>query len=219
MTLEEIIFAFRKRVFDGVAPFLWSDEEVALFADDAVNEACIRARLIEDKTTPAVCSIPLVIATSSYLLHPSIFAIKRITCRSTVLNETSVEELDLRDAYWETRISSPPREYIYGQGTTLRVFPMPAAIDPLALTVYRIPLLPLTADDTNAAPEIPAHQHMRLLDWICYRAYSKEDTETFNADKAARYEAKFIESFGIRSDANVLRKQRDKRPPRVAFRW
>ncbi len=50
-------------------------------------------------------------------------------------------------------------------------------------------------------------------------AYLKQDAETFDKMKAGEYGALFTASFGERPDANVQRKQRDRRPPVVACSW
>ena len=60
MTVAEFIERFRLEMADNAAPYLWSDEEIVAYLNEAVDEACIRASLIEDSTTPVVCVLPLV---------------------------------------------------------------------------------------------------------------------------------------------------------------
>ncbi|WP_132750411.1 hypothetical protein [Simplicispira metamorpha] len=55
--------------------------------------------------------------------------------------------------------------------------------------------------------------------WVYRCAYLKQDAETFDKMKAGEYGALFTASFGERPDANVQRKQRDRRPPVVACSW
>ena len=47
----------------------------------------------------------------------------------------------------------------------------------------------------------------------------KQDAEVFDTSKAATSLALFVQSFGERPDANVQRKQRDRRPPVVQCNW
>ena len=60
MNVEAFIGEFRRVMADTAVPYLWSDEEVVTYLNDAVKEACERALLIEDRITTAVCSVALV---------------------------------------------------------------------------------------------------------------------------------------------------------------
>jgi hypothetical protein len=48
MTVDELRTLFRNRTQDTAKPYLWSDEEVFEYMDDAQNEACRRAHLLVD---------------------------------------------------------------------------------------------------------------------------------------------------------------------------
>ncbi len=223
MRVQEFIQRFRETVDDTVKKQFWTDEEVVFHLNEAVQEACERAKLLEDRTTPAVCSIALEAGKSTYLLHPSVLEIKRLTLRGRPLHETSVEELDCTHPAWETR-QGVPRQFLLEQANgrgmpQLRLVPTPVEAEAIALTVVRGALKPLSADDCRGQPEIHERFHTRLLDWVYHRAYLKQDSEVFNPDKAAVSLALFERSFGARPDANVQRKQRDRRPPVVRFRW
>ena len=68
-------------------------------------------------------------------------------------------------------------------------------------------------------PEIPTRYHTRLMDWMYHRAYFKQDAESFDPNKAVQSLAFFEQAFGARPDANVQRKQRDRRPRVVRSCW
>ena len=93
---------------------------------------------------------------------------------------------------------------------------IPIANDTLRLQVFRFPLVDI-ADEADV-PEIPARLHIRLVDWMEYRAYSKVDVETQNDELAARGANAFTSAFGERIDANMRRKQQDRTPSVVQFR-
>lgn len=219
MTLQELITAFRQRTQDLQPDYLWSDIEIAGYADDAVNEACERASLIEDSITPSVCLVTLAAGTSDYALHPSILSIKRASFQGRVLQETSAEEMDACHPGWELQQNSLPRRFIFTQGASLRLTPTPAQAGAIALTVFRTPIYPLTINNIQNHITIPARMHNRLLDWMLYLGYSKPDSEVLDMKRANASEARFTASFGARVDANVQRKQRDKAPPVVQFQW
>lgn len=224
MTLEDIIAEFRRTMTDAALPYLWSDVEIISYLNSAIDEACERALLIEDRTTAACCQITLIAAQADYALHTKVIKVKRLTYAGRALTETSVEALDNEDPLWETR-TGEPRQYVLTGKTGLRLVPTPttatvAVIDKIYLTVYRTPLVAFDSDsDTDDIPELPALYHLRLMPWIYRCALLKTDTETMNAPKALEHEAVFERSFGLRPDANVQRKRRDKRTPVTRMVW
>lgn len=56
MTLQELIDLARIRLRDRLTPYLWDDETLTEFANSAVTEACMRARLLQTKLNIAVTS-------------------------------------------------------------------------------------------------------------------------------------------------------------------
>ena len=240
MTLGEIIANFRLRAFDSVAPYLWSDDELREFADDAENESCERAYLLRDTTTPEICNVSVIAGTASYLLDSRILVVTRAKLDNTAvpLGLMSTEAMDRtagampRDwrtqsrswmadvgGGWEQRSGTPAVALLDPEGTRwkLTLTPKPVVNDTLRLQVFRLPIGPLSIDEGNV-PEIPYRLHPRLVDWMMYRAYSKQDVETKDTVKAAQAEAAFAASFGPRVDANVRRKQLDRAPNVTVFR-
>ena len=223
MKVAEFITDFRADLVDNDTPPLWSDADIVRYLNDAVQEANVRAFLTEDRLTPAVCTVTLAPDVSTYQLHPSVFEIKRATLRGRPLDETSVEELDDECPGWENWKGSP-RLFIFEQASgarpaSIRLVRIPTQADTLSLTVYRGALNPLTAANGTAKPELPERFHERLKDWVYRCAYLKQDADAFDKSKAIEFEASFERSFGPRPDANVQRKQRDKRPPIVTINW
>lgn len=223
MNVAEFIAAFRADLRDDVDGELWSDADIVRYLNDAVQEANERAFLTEDRATPAVCSITLTADVSTYNLHPSVIRIKRLTYLGRPLDETSVEEMDAESSNWESR-SGEPRRYIFEQASggspaRVRLWPTPTSAGTIALTVNRGALKKLTVDIGTAKPELPERFHERLKDWVYRCAYLKQDADAFDKSKAIEFEASFERSFGARPDANVQRKQRDKRPPIVRSNW
>lgn len=229
MRVEDFIREFRQTVDDHVVPPFWSDAAVVSYLNEAVQEACERAKLIEDRMTPAVCTIALVAGESTYSLHPSVLEIKRASlvgfpgARDWLLTETSIEALDNAYCGWESRIARP-RHFIFEPATgaqppRIRLASTPNEVDTLALTVVRGPLKALNEDRQTERPEIPERFHTRLLDWMYHRAYLKQDADTFDPAKGAQSLALFEQAFGVRPDANVQRKRRDRRPRVVRSCW
>lgn len=215
MQVGEFITAFREIVRDKEMPHFWSDERIVSYLNEAVQEACERARLIEDRSM----TLDLEPGQDTYRLHASAFEVKRLTLRGRPLDETSVEELDCDAPGWEVR-TGQPRRFIFeaatgAQPASVRLVPTPMTADTAGLTVYRGAKQALSPSMPSAQPEIPARFHARLMDWLMHRAYLQQDADTFDPTKAATSLALFVQAFGERPDANLQRKHRDKRPPVV----
>lgn len=223
MKVADFIDGFRSTVGDNEEPYFWSDEDIVRYLNEAVQEACERAKLIEDRRTPTVCSLTLQSGVSTYDLHPSVLEIKRLTLNGQKLDETSEEEMDEDSPGWEL-LSGKPTLFIFEQASgiqppRLRFVRSPVSGGHVALTVFRGALKPLSAALDNGKPEIHERFHERLMDWMLHRAYLKQDADTFDPNKAATALALFVQAFGERPDANVQRKHRDRRPPVVAINW
>lgn len=217
MKPADFIAEFRRVMDDGATGQLWTDEEIVTYLNSAVEEACERALLLEDRTTDACCAILLQPGVHTYPLHPSVIAVKRVALAGSPLDPTSEEDLDCHSPGWEVRTGAPRGYFIVGQ-REMRVVPTPTEAATLSLTVYRTPLKPAKEDDAKDI-EIPAIYHLRLMPWIYRCALLKHDAEAFDKTRALDHEAIFERTFGMRPDANVQRKRRDRRPPIVRSAW
>ena len=224
MTLADFIAEFRAQRGDSALDYLWSDDEIRTYLNSAVDEVCERALLLEDRSTPDCTQITLIAGQANYVLHPATIKVKRITYAGKAITETSVESLDSDDPQWELRTGTPT-EYVLTGTTGLRLIPTPttasvAVTNKIYLTIYRTQLEMFTESSSDAeAPEVPAIYHLRMMNWIYRCALLKTDAETFNKIKASEYEAIFEGDFGVRPDANVQRKRRDKRLPVTVMHW
>lgn len=227
MNLGELRTAARLRLDDTEQDYLWSDDELNSFINEAVNEACIRARLNIDSTTPDVAEVNVIADTSQYELHDSVFFIERAYLETTkrALSKTSFHELDLMDPAWQDN-TGDPTHYIMdvdhfttdgALSNRLTLYPSPVKDEVLRLTTYRLPLEDMVLDADE--PEIPRFHHSYLVDWACFRAYAKQDADTLSVDRALRFEQEFERRFGPRPEARRIEWQRKQRPKRVISRW
>lgn len=201
MKLKDLIAAFRDDVDDLKKPYLWSDSQVKRYANWAVNEACRRARLLVDSTTQEIVEITIAADEAVYDLDPRVLFVRRakLASRTQPLSKYSYKDLDRSAPGWEDS-EGDPSHYItdYDSGK-LRLYPAPTVDDVLTLTVVRLPLQDMEAD--NAEPEIKPHLHEALLYGMKYRAYMKQDSETKDGDKAAENLVMFEAEFGKPSTA------------------
>lgn len=234
MQASDLIAAFRQRADDKVEPYLFSDPDALQWASEGEREACLRAKLLFDDTS-ALCTIPIAALTPRYPLDPRIVTVDRVWLdRSDLYPGTRKTELRRLDQA-NTRIGRPDRcDYgnapydlatregarLHGysiDGETLRLYPLPDAswgttpFSVLRLEVYRLPLLGMDANPAAPGPEIPEIHHDGLIDWMLYRAYSTQDADSNDPNKAADALALFTQRFGDRPSAKAHRMQQEGR--------
>lgn len=215
MTLEELIAQFRSDSFDLELPYLSSDDDVTAWLNAGEQEACVRARLIHDVSTPAVCSIAVVAGTTVYALHPSILEITRAVFVPT--GSTTEYELYLTDRAeqdrlipgWRTRTDTP-RQAIQTD-TTLQLGCIPSANGTITLEAYRLPMVNIE-DSSSESPSIGQVHHRHLIQWALHRCYSRPDAEIYDQNRAAKAEAEFTRVFGLRPDADYRKATQATRP-------
>lgn len=213
MRVSEFISTFRNVMGDAVTPYLWSDGEIAQYLTWAEQEAAVRAKLLKDSVS-AFCTISFTAGQVAAQLDASIFEVDRVSVNGKRLHRTTIADLDAAFCGWESHTSNSPGRYVH-DGRSLMLVPRPNVAVVANLTVFRLPVAALSVDFDFREPEIDRMHHPRLLDWVYRCALLKNDSEVINPTKAAEYEAKFIQSFGIRNDANVMRKHKDTTTPVV----
>lgn len=206
MTLEELIRRFRVLAMDKAQPYLFADEDVIDWLNDAQRQACIRGRLLREDANPAVCEIALTPGQRTYPLHKSVYEIINarivpVSGRSRPVFLASREWLDENMPGW--RDDHGPAEFAIQDDTSIRVSGAITAGDKLAIECYRTPLK-LLANDTDK-PEIHEAHHEHLIQWALHKAFSVVDAETFDAQRSERAENEFTRYFGTLPDSDLRR--------------
>lgn len=226
MELRELISEFRSVTGDHGTPPLWDNERLSRLFSEAEREAAIRAKLLRDASTAQCCVYPLLTGQAVYSLHPKVWDIDPHSVTMTRPNENPqyanrrfrvclaqlhVEPYIMAD---QLRTGWGDEFFLYdeasGDGTRgihLMLNRRPAEDGgALHLSVYRLPLFDLESQSDE--PEIAQQHHLGLVNWVAFRAYSTRDMEGSAKDRAADHLALFVNQFGERPDANVLRKRR-----------
>lgn len=220
MTLEQLIAQFRVDSEDKLEPYLFSDESVIQWLNEAQDEACIRALLLKDWATAAVVQIPVTAGLSMYAPHEAIINITRATFvplagEKQVLLNTDEYELDRINPDWRD-LSEPPR-FIIHHDTQIRLACTPDTNGVLHLEVNRLPIAPMAVGTDS--PEVAAIHHRHFVQWALHRAFSIPDSETMDANRAAMSEVMFSRVFGHRPDANTRRGHESTRPHHNLCNW
>lgn len=223
MILSELIRKFRVAAFDMEQPYLFADEDITDWLNDAVKEAAIRGRLIHDSTTTGVCTISTQPNVSVYALHESLYEIDSIHWLSAddpynanPLCLISQEEMGDIWHDWRTREPDSP-EYAIQHDTNIRLVPAPREAGVITLEGYRTPLVPMVLDTDR--PEINIIHHEYLIQWALHKGFGIPDSEVFDMNRSALAEQEFTDYFGMRPDSDLRRITRHDVPHVVKPFW
>lgn len=199
MNRGELRAAWRIRVMDTEAPYLWSDHEFAEFLDEAQVEACRRAHLLVDSssglTQANISALERFVEIDSRIIF-----VRRARIGRQVLQQTTTRAMDAQIPAWESCGAGAPLAYLTDWQTGgVALYPPPAMDGVLSMTVVRDPLNPLFTDEDS--PEIAPRYHLSLLHWVSFRAYSKQDPDAQDQKAAANSFALFEAEFGPRTGA------------------
>lgn len=212
---------------------LYENEELDRYADEAVREACIRARLLVDSHTPAVTQIPVQPGVASYKLHKAIIFARRIGFLSAngqqehMVRRVTYDMLDnRRDLGWTRNIGGQNWKLATSQRPdfaiqdleerTIRLVGIPTAGGTLQLTVVRWPLECEVMTKDSMEPCIPEEWHLPLAHWIVYRARLNPDAEKFDAQSSATHYAQYESFFGPRPTVKDIRSMAHDRAGEIA---
>jgi hypothetical protein len=196
MNLHQLIDRFRKDAFDLVAPYFWSDDELTHYANQAETEACRRALLIVDSTSP-VSRVDIVAGDEGVTLDPAVVYVRRakLASRGRTLIFKCARAMDEEFPGWENAVPSIPVVAIPDfQTGYLRFWPPSVAADTLEATVIRTPLREM--ENEEDFPEISPRYHVHLLKWMKHLAYSKPDADTYDRDRGQLFAEQFTAEFG-----------------------
>ena len=215
MTLQELINRFRADSKDCVKPYLWGEELVTAWLNEAVAEAAVRGRLLLEVERPQVCHVPVKEGQATYPLHPALYEITYLAYEIDGAREpqeltlVSTEWLDRHQPGWRHKRLDCMRWAVQGE-RSIRLVPAPPRDGRLVLEGYRLPLRPMCS--SGESPEIHAFSHEKLVLWALHRAFSQPDADGFDPTRAAAAEAEFTRYFGRRPDSDLRRQTREDQP-------
>ena len=213
--------ALRRRVRllaqDTTLPYLWQDEDIDDWLNEAQQEATIRARLLRatPASHPALCEFSLTAGETAIALPEQLYEISYqewvIGAERRPLKLVSREWMDTTLPGWRAMPAAEP-DYLVHDRQALEVVPAPSTDGAVLIEGYRLPE-PMELDDDE--PRIPLAHHIHLVQWALHVGYSLPDAETLNPGKSQAAEAEFARYFGARPDADLRADTRNDETHRI----
>jgi hypothetical protein len=218
MTSDELHDLFRKDVVDTARPYLWSDEEVYAYMNDAYYMFVRLVGGIPDYLSD-VCQLTAAEGERNGEISQKILLVRTATLEDTgdevkVINAQDVSTLSdidygiLRHLNSTTTIGKVRYIVIGMQPGLVEWVAIPDRDYSVRLLVERLPLVDIT-DGGQELVDVPSHHHIHLLKWMRSLAYNKQDAETFNKIKAAEDAAAFT------SYCDFVRREKDRAKHKV----
>lgn len=187
--------AFRTDVVDTARPYLWSDDEVWRYANDAYRMFVRLTGGVADFLSDA-CVIDVVAGEPLVDQHPSILRIMEAQLRSTkaaveIISSSDIGKMRTTDYGQIKQLilddkSGPVRYMVHGmQRGKARLVQVPEVDDFIDMHIYRLPLDTIEGDGQELA-DVDEDHHIHLLDWMKHLAYKKQDADTFNPQASAQ---------------------------------
>ena len=221
MNITELISQYRREAVDTTVPYFLSDSEVIGLLNEAVDEACIRKRLLTDTTTADVAVIAVTAGTATYDLDESVVYVPFARLEDDAGDSYRLAPYDrygIERIYpgWRKAAVGVP-EILVVEENLLRLVPEPVADYTLYLEVCRVPLATErlgagVAPEIVTRPVIAAMHHRYLVHWVVASALSRPDADLFNPGQAEKHEKLFEHYFGQRPDADRQRTPHHNRP-------
>lgn len=222
MNLGELRASLREMLDDATPKYLWSNDTLDRFLNNAVREVCIRARLLKDDadSQPKLCVLNFDAGQSRIKHAPEILVVRSGTIDGQChkLWALTAESLDRREPGWDvTGEVGTPRYLVMDLAQkVLRLFPTPDVAGVLRLRVWRVPLDSERMAGEKKDPVVVLPDPEELRHWAAHEAYLIKDSETFDPSRSADHLALFEQRFGTRPSLHEMARWADS-PPRVRY--
>jgi hypothetical protein len=167
---------------DAARPYLWSDDLIYRFLNEAQDRFCRRTfALLDDESDLATFDTEIGVA--SYALDPKVLMVNSARL-STQPQDLYSRTRQVIPTHLATSTGMPS---IFTQDEAahkIRLYPVPDAVYTVVMRVSR---LPLTQIADAVAPEIPEQYHLDLAEWAVYRCLNNNDPDGSNAKAAENF--------------------------------
>lgn len=200
---------------------LWTDAELTLLANAAVDEVVTRTLCLSDRGTVDGVTLFNLTALGSpeVSIDQRLLQVTRVTVNDRAIESVSLRKLDAYSPAWRDDTGEPSRFVVDDRARTLRLVPAQEADVTLRLEALHRPLTLMVAPDDE--PEIPLHYREGAVLWMCHLAYLKNDADTALPGAATMFSTLFEQRFGPQRGAMSLLRELQtsmRGRPRLYFR-
>lgn len=218
MDSSELLAQFRLDARDTVRPYLWSDEEVYLYLNEAQRTFCRLTGGLADASSH-VARLQLKANKRYAEVSPLVLKLRAAfgeeSRKLELLNFEDIEFDSSRGRELFTDTPGSVHSLVLGmEPHKVRVINTPTEDQVVNLTIYRYPL-----DDINGpdqALEVDEQHHVPLLKWARHLAHMKPDAETFDRGRADQYKLDFETYCRMASEEKGRREHKYRA---VQFSW
>lgn len=224
MTPTKLLELFRLETDDIAKPYLWSDEEFFVYLNEAQEIFVRETGGLSDRRS-ALTKVSYKIG-DQYKKYDS--RILRINGAQDETNKfIGIRNYDnlagvISDDYGKQVLEviddtkTGPIKFLITdvEAKEIQLFPIPDADGSLKLFIQRLPLSEIK--DESSVLEISDQHHLSLLCWVKYKAFMKQDVETFEGSKASDFRQMFTEAVEL---AMKEKSAREDRKRKVKFSW
>jgi len=190
MNSTDLLEQFRLDLNDVEEPYLWSDKEVFGYMNDAQRMFCRLVGGIGDVSSDFT-QLAYTPASDWVATSPLILKIRNATDVATGRQIDVWNEEDMRRRGFRfNKVPGRVQRLVIGmEEHRARLHSYPAQAGAIQLSIERLPLESIIGADQAFEIDEQHHEHLGL--WMAYRAYSKQDAETFDRTKSAESKAAF----------------------------
>lgn len=207
MDCNALIQLVRTTIDDKIEPYLVEDVTIVDYLNEAVQEACVRGRLLHRLGS----RVSVQADENHFILPDGIYEIENVINHGVRLKQTSRETMDCESV-------GLPR-HVHQTDTLVYLHPRPDRLMMFYVDGYAVPVGDELMADGEDSPVINEIHHRKLVSWVVHKLFEIPDTEIFDANKSARALAEFADYFGLSPDSDLRRITREDRPQTVTPFW
>lgn len=213
-SVDDLITQFRTQMDDNVEPYLWDEDRIIEWIDEAQKVFAERTKIFKGSESISV----LTADGGDFAMPAYVFETRRakLASQSLPLEIGNFNAIDRATVYaeygidltgdWETLTGSPRLLVLDEKFGFGRLIPKPSADDTVKLHYYRYPLKDITS--SSSALELTDTRHQRLM--VVYAramAYGDHDADVYDP----RQEASKLDEFHTKTDVIAAQIQRQTR--------
>lgn len=194
--VDSLVAKFRREMDDTVQPYLWSEDDIVDYLDQAEDEFADLADAINEQIEVTYLADDVWLNIPGYVTRVR-QAENADDADVPLYNHEEWQKVLSTDDYgistiptgWKTKTGAVPVALVTDTTGAARMYPIPTEDGAVTLTIFRRTLKHL-AD--RGKFEVTDRRHQRcFLKLAKALAYMKHDAEAFNAQLAEKYEAEF----------------------------